>query len=166
MPLRLQGPNGCTKSSLMDSGSSPARRQAGEAIHPPRQRPHDRFPFIVEALAKLRSRSCIIDAEAVAFGDDGIRSFDRIRYRRHDTTVFLYAFDLIELDGEDLRRDPLNVRKATLASVLARAATARSSSSMPASSAWEASCRSGATGSILRVARQTGSRARTRTRQP
>jgi bifunctional non-homologous end joining protein LigD len=81
----------------------------------------DRFPFIVEALAKLRSRSCIIDGEAVAFGDDGIPSFDRIRYRRHDTTVFLYAFDLIELDGEDLRRDPLTVRKATLASVLARA---------------------------------------------
>jgi bifunctional non-homologous end joining protein LigD len=36
--------------------------------------------------------------------------------------VFLYAFDLIELNGDDLRRDPLNVRKATLASVLARAA--------------------------------------------
>jgi bifunctional non-homologous end joining protein LigD len=37
--------------------------------------------------------------------------------------VFLYAFDLIELDGDDLRRDPLAVRKATLASLLARAAT-------------------------------------------
>jgi ATP-dependent DNA ligase len=35
---------------------------------------------------------------------------------------FLYAFDLIELDGADLRRDPLAVRKATLASLLARAA--------------------------------------------
>jgi bifunctional non-homologous end joining protein LigD len=35
--------------------------------------------------------------------------------------VFLYAFDLIELNGDDLRRDPLNVRKATLASVLAKA---------------------------------------------
>src|SRR5947209_17610878 len=43
-------------------------------------------------------------------------------YRRHDSTVFLYAFDLIELNGDDLRRDPLIVRKATLASVLARAA--------------------------------------------
>ena len=81
----------------------------------------DRFPLIVEALAKLRSRSCIIDGEAVACGDDGIPSFDRIRYRQHDATVFLYAFDLIELDGEDLRRDPLAVRKATLASLLARA---------------------------------------------
>ena len=82
----------------------------------------DRFPLIVDALAKLRSLSCIIDGEAVACGDDGISSFDRIRYRRHDATVFLYAFDLIELDGDDLRRDPLAVRKATLASLLARAA--------------------------------------------
>ena len=82
----------------------------------------DRFPLIVEAAAKLRSRSCIIDGEAVACGDDGIASFDRIRYRRHDAGVFLYAFDLIELDGDDLRRDPLAVRKATLASLLRRAA--------------------------------------------
>ena len=81
-----------------------------------------RFPLMVEALASLRSRSCIIDGEAVACGDDGIPTFDRIRYRRHDASVFLYAFDLIELNGDDLRRDPLAVRKATLASVLAKAA--------------------------------------------
>jgi bifunctional non-homologous end joining protein LigD len=81
-----------------------------------------RFPLIVEALARLRSRSCVIDGEAVACGINGIASFDLIRHRHHDETVFLYAFDLIELDGEDLRRDPLAVRKATLASVLARAA--------------------------------------------
>ena len=82
----------------------------------------DRFPLIVEALAKLRPRSCIIDGEAVACGEDGIASFDRIRYRHHDASVFLYAFDLVELNGDDLRRDPLAVRKATLASLLARAA--------------------------------------------
>jgi bifunctional non-homologous end joining protein LigD len=81
-----------------------------------------RFPLIVDGLAALRTRSCIIDGEAVACGEDGIASFDRIRYRRHDRSVFLYAFDLIELDGEDLRREPLAVRKATLASVLARPA--------------------------------------------
>jgi bifunctional non-homologous end joining protein LigD len=34
-----------------------------------------RFPLIVEALARLRLRSCIIDGEAVACGDDGIASF-------------------------------------------------------------------------------------------
>jgi bifunctional non-homologous end joining protein LigD len=81
----------------------------------------DRFP-LVGALAQLRSRSCIIDGEAVCCGDDGVPSFDRIRYRRHDAAVFLYAFDLIELNGDDLRRNPLEVRKATLASVLAKAA--------------------------------------------
>jgi len=47
--------------------------------------------------------------------------FDRIRYRRHDASVFLYAFDLIELSGNDLRREPLEVRKATLKSVLTKA---------------------------------------------
>jgi bifunctional non-homologous end joining protein LigD len=81
----------------------------------------DRFPLIVETLARLRSRSCIIDGEAVACGEDGIASFDHIRYRRNEASVFLYAFDLIELDGDDLRRDPLAVRKATLASLLAHA---------------------------------------------
>ncbi|MFZ2144431.1 MAG: hypothetical protein WAV78_47190 [Xanthobacteraceae bacterium] len=58
-----------------------------------------RFPLIVEALAKLRSRSCIIDGEAVACSEDGIACFDHVRYRRHDGRVFLYAFDQIELDG-------------------------------------------------------------------
>ena len=77
-----------------------------------------RFSLIVEALARLRSRSCIIDGEAVCCGDDGVPSFDRIRYRRHDTLVFLYAFDLLELDGTDMRREPIEVRKATLASIL------------------------------------------------
>ena len=80
-----------------------------------------RFTLIIEAVPASGS-SCIIDGEAVACGDDGIASFDRIRYRRHDEDVFLYAFDLIELDGDDLRRDPLAVRKATLASLLRRAA--------------------------------------------
>src|SRR5499427_5110648 len=64
-----------------------------------------RFPLIVEMLARLRSRSCIIDGEAVACDDNGVASFD-----------------LIELNGDDLRRDPLEMRKATLASIVAKAA--------------------------------------------
>jgi bifunctional non-homologous end joining protein LigD len=74
-----------------------------------------RFPQIVEALARLRSRSCILDGEAVACGEDGIALFERIRYRRHDASVFMWAFDLIELDGDDLRREPLERRKAAQA---------------------------------------------------
>jgi bifunctional non-homologous end joining protein LigD len=73
-----------------------------------------RFPLIVDALARLRSRSCIIDGEAVACDDSGVASFDLIRHHRANERIFLYTFDLIELNGDDLRRDPLEVRKATL----------------------------------------------------
>ena len=80
-----------------------------------------RFPLIVETLARLRSRSCIIDGEAVACDDNGVASFDLIRHHSHNDRAFLYAFDLIELNGDDMRRDPLEVRKATLRSMLAKA---------------------------------------------
>jgi ATP-dependent DNA ligase len=40
----------------------------------------------------------------VAVGPDGIPSFDRLRYRRRDANVILFAFDLVELNEEDLRR--------------------------------------------------------------
>jgi ATP-dependent DNA ligase len=80
----------------------------------------------VESLARLRSQSCIIDGEAVACDESGVPSFERIRYRRHDTSVFLYAFDLIELNGDDLRRDPLEIRKVMLANVLAGTAAIES----------------------------------------
>jgi bifunctional non-homologous end joining protein LigD len=80
-----------------------------------------RFPLIVETLARLRSRSCIIDGEAVACDDNGVTSFNRVRYRQHDESIFLYAFDLIELNGDDLRRDPLEGRKATLEMILTKA---------------------------------------------
>jgi bifunctional non-homologous end joining protein LigD len=80
-----------------------------------------RFPLILEALARLRSGSCIIDGEAVACDNNSVASFDLIRHHRANGSVFLYAFDLIELNGDDLRRDPLEVRKATLASVLTKA---------------------------------------------
>ena len=44
-------------------------------------------------------RSCIIDGDAVAYGGDGLSSFDRIRHRRYDDSVFMWAFDLIEIDA-------------------------------------------------------------------
>ncbi|HEY6602503.1 MAG TPA: DNA ligase [Xanthobacteraceae bacterium] len=77
-----------------------------------------RFPLIVESLARLRSRSCIVDGEAVACG---VASFDLVRYHRANERIFLYAFDLIELNGDDLRHDPLEGRTATLQMILAKA---------------------------------------------
>ena len=81
----------------------------------------ERFPLIAAAVEALRARSCLVDGEAVACNDGGLAVFERLRGRRHDASVFLYAFDLIELNGTDLRREPLQVRKATLASVLVKA---------------------------------------------
>ena len=128
-----------------------------------------RFPLIVEALSPLRSRSCIIDGEAVACDDNGVASFDLIRHHRANERIFLYAFDLIELNGDDLRRDPLEVRKATLASIVARPApasgsmsisraTARPFSPTRASSASKALSRNARIPPIVRVARPIGSK--------
>ena len=64
------------------------------------------FHNALKKILPQRSRSCIIDGEAVACDDNGLPSFNRIRYRRHDASVFLYAFDLIELNGDYLRRAP------------------------------------------------------------
>jgi bifunctional non-homologous end joining protein LigD len=77
-----------------------------------------RFPSILQAVNVLKVRSCLIDGEAVACDDNGIAVFERLRQRRHDESVFLFAFDLLELNGTDLRREPIEIRKATLASVL------------------------------------------------
>jgi bifunctional non-homologous end joining protein LigD len=79
-----------------------------------------RFPLIVEALLRLRASSCIIDGEAVVCRDDGLAVFDLVRHWANGGTAFLYAFDLIELNGDDLRREPLERRKAALARLLAR----------------------------------------------
>jgi bifunctional non-homologous end joining protein LigD len=80
-----------------------------------------RFPLIARAALSLKAASCLIDGEAVACDDDGLPVFDRLRYRRQDKHVFLYAFDLLELDGRDLRREPIERRKGLLMRLLAKA---------------------------------------------
>jgi bifunctional non-homologous end joining protein LigD len=80
-----------------------------------------RFPLIARAALCLKAASCLIDGEAVACDDDGLPVFDRLRYRRQDGHVFLFAFDLLELDGRDLRRDPIERRKVLLIRLLAKA---------------------------------------------
>jgi len=78
----------------------------------------DRFPRIVEAISNLPVRSCFIDGEAVVIDERGLSVFDLLRYRRHDHVVVLCAFDLIEVDGKDLRGAPIEERKLALADVL------------------------------------------------
>jgi bifunctional non-homologous end joining protein LigD len=88
------------------------------------RRGHDwtpRYPLIVEAVKALKAASCLIDGEAVACDDNGIAVFKLLRQKRQGRHIFLYAFDLLELDGQDLRPETLEVRKAALVRLLADA---------------------------------------------
>ena len=73
---------------------------------------------MVEAVNHLKVRSCLIDGEVVCCDERGVATFQLLRHRRNEPQAFLYAFDLLELNGTDLRREPIEVRKATLASIL------------------------------------------------
>jgi ATP-dependent DNA ligase len=55
-----------------------------------------------------------VNSSLMLSDENGVASFDLIRHHRIDDRVFLYGLDLSEMDGDDLRRDPLQVRKATL----------------------------------------------------
>ena len=65
---------------------------------------------IVEAVSKLPVQSCFIDGEAIVVDQGGLSVFDLLRYRRYDHAAILCAFDLIELDGDDLRPLPIERR--------------------------------------------------------
>jgi bifunctional non-homologous end joining protein LigD len=79
-----------------------------------------RYPSIVEAALKNRQSSFVIDGEAVLLGVDGISDFNGLHSRQHDEEVQLYAFDILALGGDDLRKLPLHLRKNNLARLLAR----------------------------------------------
>jgi ATP-dependent DNA ligase len=91
------------------------------------------------------------------------------KQRGGSRAVFLYGFDLLHLDGEDLRRHPWEIRRATLTGLLRRAHSGvrlsehldgdgESSSSTPAPSAPRASWPSGGTSPTGRVGAPIGSR--------
>ncbi len=79
-----------------------------------------RFPLAAAAIAAVPARSCIVDSEAIACDANGLSVFDLLRYRRQDDAVTLCAFDLLELDGVDLRPEPIEIRKRTLEGLLRR----------------------------------------------
>jgi bifunctional non-homologous end joining protein LigD len=84
----------------------------------------DRVPRIAAAMTSLRVASATIDGEAVVCNGEGVSDFDRLRSalaRRGSRAAFLYPFDLIELDGGDLRLEPWAARREALAGFLRRA---------------------------------------------
>jgi ATP-dependent DNA ligase len=78
----------------------------------------DRFPAIRDAAEAVSAKSFLIDGEAVCCDQDGVAVFQMLRQRRNGRLAFLYAFDLLQLDGRDLRREPIETRKAQLANLI------------------------------------------------
>jgi bifunctional non-homologous end joining protein LigD len=59
----------------------------------------DRFSLIVDAVAALPARSCVIDGEAIACDEKGLSVFDLLHHQRRDQVVTLCAFDLLSINA-------------------------------------------------------------------
>ena len=75
----------------------------------------DRLPRIAEAVRRLDAEHALIDGEAVVFRPDGLIDFAALRTKAGGAAACLIAFDLLSLDGEDLRQHPLEERRDRLA---------------------------------------------------
>ena len=78
----------------------------------------DHFPLAAAAIEALPVRSCVVDGEAIVCGDSGLAVFDLIRGHATNAGAVLCAFDLLEVNGEDIRREPIEDRKRRLAGLL------------------------------------------------
>jgi bifunctional non-homologous end joining protein LigD len=84
----------------------------------------DHFHQIAHAVRALSGHDLIIDGEATVFGNSGLPDFQALRRelaKRHSERMVYLAFDLLYLDGYDLRRAPLIERKRALQDLLAKA---------------------------------------------
>ena len=96
--------NGCTKSSVTVTGcASSATAIACAWITKSGDDYTKRYPLIVEAARRIRTTQFIVDGEAVVLGVDGRSSFEDLHSGKTNDEVQLYAFDLIEMGGDDLR---------------------------------------------------------------
>jgi ATP-dependent DNA ligase len=77
-----------------------------------------RFPWIAEAALKNRSKQFVIDGEAVILGVDGVSDFNALHSGKQNAEVQLCAFDVLAMDGDDVRDLPLSMRKANLERLL------------------------------------------------
>ena len=79
-----------------------------------------RYPLVVEAIKHLGVSSVVLDGEAVCVGSNGLPDFDALWNRSNDASVLFFAFDLLEINGEDYRAEPLLDRKQRLAKLLSK----------------------------------------------
>ena len=78
-----------------------------------------RYPRIVEAAARIKG-SAVMDAEVVCLDEQGVSNFDTLHSRTADHLAVACAFDLLMVNGGDLRHQPLRERKLALGKLLLR----------------------------------------------
>ena len=78
----------------------------------------DCFPLAAAAILALPIKLCVVDAEAIVCDDSGMAVFDLIRGHGRNGSAILCAFDLLEVNGEDIRCEPLENRKRRLVGLL------------------------------------------------
>lgn len=79
-----------------------------------------RYPMIVEAARKMKQKQFIIDGEICVLDVRGISQFDWLHSGKYNDAAQLYAFDIVAMEGDDLRELPLFERKGRLAKILHR----------------------------------------------
>jgi bifunctional non-homologous end joining protein LigD len=87
-----------------------------------------RFSEVVDVVKGLPADECVIDGEVVALDEEGRSSFQLLQAREMEgraTTVYFYAFDLLQLDGKSLVSLPLEARKDLLENLCAGAGDPR-----------------------------------------
>lgn len=90
--------------------------QNGECKLLSRNMNHLRFTSLKSALAKLPVENAILDGEIICLDDHGVSQFNWLLDRKHEPV--LYAFDLLWVDGEDMRQSPLIKRKDRLSELV------------------------------------------------
>jgi bifunctional non-homologous end joining protein LigD len=78
-----------------------------------------RYPRIVEEATRIKVNA-VMDAEVVCLDDKGVSNFDTLHSRIVDHLAVACAFDLLMVNGDDLRRQPLRYRKLALGKLLLR----------------------------------------------
>jgi bifunctional non-homologous end joining protein LigD len=78
----------------------------------------DAFPAIVAAVTALPFDSLVIDGEAVCLQSDGRPDFHALRSKFSCREARLIAFDLLNIEGGDIRQEPLYERRRQLATLL------------------------------------------------
>ncbi len=79
------------------------------------------FPAVADAVKDIAAQQAVIDGEIVAINEQGCPSFQALQNRAstgRDWQIVYYAFDLLELEGVDLKSKPLHIRKEKLHQIL------------------------------------------------